>query len=463
MAVSGFSQETRARATSTLSKVFYLASRGRRVRLRPLQLNAQEGHSPSAGRLLQVRGREDASRLSTLVTNAALAKFEMSELGIAKLFGVRSVSRRRVTVLPSVFEDETDRRIRLVYKEVIARFAAGVPRSGIELALRKFGFAIREESKFAKRQYVLSQPQIRYAGVDLLEAANKLAELDEVVFAVPNFVSEFRREALPLPRPEQWHLKDSHGEDVRARAAWGVTAGARRVVIAVLDDGVDTRHPDIRLRLARHPDPANRKDIVGRDFFLPDTHPDHYNPEPKSFRYPYDQMDGNDIHGTPCAGVAAADGRGREKVYGIAPKCRLLPVKVFHGDELATDSRVADAIRYASRCAHVLSCSWSGPDTPDIAFALEDAKAARGGRGAVVCAATGNERRNAVAYPANDPNVIAVGASTDGARPLRGRDRGAKTPAAHHRPGARHSVYRLPKKDAGARAQSCWQAASRPC
>lgn len=156
-------------------------------------------------------------------------------------------------------------------------------------------------------------------------------------------------------------------------------------------------------------------DKVGRDFFLPVDHPDHFNPRPKKFRMPYDDMPGNDIHGTPCAGVVAATGPA---AYGIAPGCRILAVKVFHADEFAADERVADAMRYAATKADILSCSWSGSTSADIQMALEDVKrTGRKGRGATVFCATGNESRPgrpaAVGFPARDPNAIGVGASTD--------------------------------------------------
>jgi subtilisin family serine protease len=61
----------------------------------------------------------------------------------------------------------------------------------------------------------------------------------------------------------------------------------------------------------------------------------------------------------------------------------------------------------------VLSMSWTGPQSTDIEFALEDALAQRGGKGAVLLAATGNDSRRSVGYPARDPNVIGVGACTD--------------------------------------------------
>lgn len=80
---------------------------------------------------------------------------------------------------------------------------------------------------------------------------------------------------------------------------------------------------------------------------------------------------------------------------------------------MAPDERVADAIRYAALNADILSCSWSGGVSLDIHSALEDAGRSRGGRGVAVFCAAGNGLGAPICFPAQDPHVIAVGASTD--------------------------------------------------
>ena len=42
----------------------------------------------------------------------------------------------------------------------------------------------------------------------------------------------------------------------------------------------------------------------------------------------------NDIHRTPCAGVAAACGNNNAGVTGIAYRCRILPIKVWGSPNL---------------------------------------------------------------------------------------------------------------------------------
>ena len=100
------------------------------------------------------------------------------------------------------------------------------------------------------------------------------------------------------------------------------------------------------------------------------------------FHAPFDDTDTNDIHGTACAGVAAAMGNNGKGVVGIAWNCRLMAVKILAGPDLAPNDRIADAIRYAAEHADVVSCSWGVARHPDIESAIDYAvERGRGGRG----------------------------------------------------------------------------------
>jgi subtilisin family serine protease len=314
---------------------------------------------------------------------------------------------------PAVFRERDSGLVRMVHREVIVRFRPGLSAERRERLLAGQGLELRRENALVPDQVVAVDR--RREGPEMLELCNGFVEDDDVVFATPNFVSEYRRGALLEPMAEQWHLLNRSlaagqvaGEDVNAVTAWP-QAGDTVITVAVLDDGVDIDHPNLRDAIWTNPD-ASRPDVHGRDFFLPDDHPDHFNPRPKQFVFPFDQMPGNDIHGTPCAGVIAARAQG---AMGVAQRVRVLPVKIFHADSLAQDERVADAIRYAAVNADILSCSWSGPRSTDIELAIEDAgRLGRGGKGAAIFCASGNDN-GPVGHPAALPATIAVGASTD--------------------------------------------------
>jgi subtilisin family serine protease len=301
----------------------------------------------------------------------------------------------------------------VVYREIVVRFRPGTPERTVQRLCRRHGLAVKRVNTWMPDQVVISDPDYRRAGVDLFAISNQLGETDEVRFATPNFVSEFGRAGpgartrtrtrtrVPVAAPDQWHLAL-----VRAPEAWATTAGVPGVVVAVLDDGVDLRHPALRKRLWRNPD-KQAKDRHGRDFFVKEGTREHFDPGPKVAAEPYHVADINDLHGTQCAGLIAADGVRP----GTAPRCKLLPVKVFHALDFAANEHVANAIRWAGLHADVLSCSWfGGAAFDDISFALEDLGAARGGRGAPALFATANHGHAKVRFPASDPNAIAVGA-----------------------------------------------------
>jgi subtilisin family serine protease len=323
---------------------------------------------------------------------------------------------------PAVFREVRSGLMRIVHREIVIRFRNGTSDKLQKQILAKHDLKVRARNRYVGTQVVAYDATEQRQGAQLVEIANDCSSMPEVVFATPNFVSEFRRKAVQIPKihAEQWHLRNTGaagqhaGEDVDAIGAWKITMGRGTITVAVLDDGVDVEHPHLKRNIRRKPDATEPRDLVGRDFFVPDDEsPEHFDPRPKRFKYPYDVMTGNDIHGTPCAGVIAATGLNGASC-GIAPKCRILPVKVFHADDLAADSRVADAIRYAALHADILSCSWTGPRSTDIELALQDARTlGRGGRGATVFAAAGNGSGRPVGYPASDPLAIAVGASTD--------------------------------------------------
>ena len=393
----------------------YMTADGTVVALNPIPVDSFVDQGTP---VLRLSGREYAAMATGRVLRAAQMHFEypVSGAGGAVRAGRAAVARDELARVIEhkrfdVFEDGDSRLLRLVYREIVLRLRPDVKPAQRKALLAKYGLGLRHVNAYNPRQMVVYDSASGRTGAELVVLALELADAAEVAFATPNFVSQYRRDATTgaasAPAAAQWHLKL-----VRARQAWATTRGKSGIRVAVLDDGVDVEHPELRTNLRRTPDPAEPRDLLGRDFFLPDTDPDHFNPRPKRFRAPFGQMAGNDIHGTPCAGVAV--GRG-PKSFGLAPRCRLLPVKIFHADDLAADAQVADAIRYAGACADVLSCSWTGSASPDLQAAIADVVAGgRGGRGAVVVCATGNDQRPRVGYPARDPNCIAVGASTDG-------------------------------------------------
>jgi subtilisin family serine protease len=337
---------------------------------------------------------------------------------------VNALPRRLAThvsrTMPVFIERES--KLKLVATEqILVSFKPNASAARTRKLLNDLGLTVTGASEFDRSRKILVPSSVRRAS-RTLDLANQLVAADDLVsYAAPNFLAEVRKGTVNDPQfGQQWHLDNTGqpsgiaGEDVRALGAWAKVAGGKSaIVIAIIDDGIDLNHPDLKANIWTNPSRTAR-DRHGRDF-VDDSGP--YNPNPKVFNAPFDDTDTNDIHGTPCAGVAAAVGNNRKGVVGVAWSCRLMAVKILAGPGLAPNDRIADAIRYAAQHADVLSCSWGVARHPDIERAIDFAvERGRGGRGSVVCVATGNDGESRIGFPSTHEKAIAVGACNDRGR-----------------------------------------------
>ena len=162
--------------------------------------------------------------------------------------------------------------------------------------------------------------------------------------------------------------------------AWSITSGTEDVIVAVVDSGVSRGHPDLIGKL-----------LQGHDFLNGDNEPE------------------DDIgHGTAVAGIVAAASDDGVGIAGVAPRARILPVKVG-SVEGAPISTLAQGIIWAvNQGADVINLSLVADQT---SMALQDALLYAYNNGVPVVAAAGNDP-NAVTYPGAYPEAISVGAST---------------------------------------------------
>jgi subtilisin family serine protease len=326
--------------------------------------------------------------------------------------------------VPTVYRDARTKLLRCVYREIIVRFKVKVPMRRRRAHLSDLGLELVRLGTASPHHFVVRDAGDKRQGDDLIQLANTLAERDDdVLYATPNFLSEYRRNSPPIIPREQWHLDNTgffpgqtKDQDIRAKQAWEIAQGSPNIIVAVLDDGVDIDHPALKNQIWRNPNAA-APDQFGRDYFLDPADPGFNNPRPKVFNSPFTDALQNDIHGTPCAGLIAAFAPDA-RAFGVAPGCKILPVKIFHASELASDEKVGQAIRYAAEIADILSCSWDGPETPLTAEAIATAASTgRHGKGCAIFCAVGDEGSGTVGFPASLPAAIAVGASTDGGLP----------------------------------------------
>jgi serine protease len=198
----------------------------------------------------------------------------------------------------------------------------------------------------------------------------------------------------------QWNFAGPNGVD--APGAWGNVAAAGRpggqgVTVAVLDTGV--AYPDGPAHPGS-PDLAAARIEPGHDFV---DHDDE----------PYDENG----HGTHVASTIAEQTGNGTGLTGLAYGVTLLPVRVLDRTGSGAASTIALGVRYAAdHGADIvnLSLNFRGRD-PDPAglHDLGEELAYAHDRGTLIVVGTGNDGASAVAYPASDPNVLAVGATTE--------------------------------------------------
>lgn len=207
--------------------------------------------------------------------------------------------------------------------------------------------------------------------------------------------------------PYQWHYTMIHLPE-----AWDMTVGSDDVIVAVVDTGILSRHPDLQGRIIAGydfiSDAASARDGDGRD------------PDPEDEGDLFGGPGQSSFHGAHVSGTIAAATNNAVGVSGGTWQTRIMPLRAL-GVDGGTAFDVAEAIRYAAglpnvtgrlpeRRADIINLSLVGMpgETPaSIELrAIQEAAAA----GVIIVGAAGNDRSSLPAYPAAAPEVISVSA-----------------------------------------------------
>ncbi|MGC9445259.1 MAG: S8 family serine peptidase [Candidatus Methanospirareceae archaeon] len=202
------------------------------------------------------------------------------------------------------------------------------------------------------------------------------------IFSNPHieFVEE-NQKCYPLMIPDdtyygsQWHL-----DKIGAPEAWDITTGNPSVIIAILDTGVDTDHPDLEDNIFHGRNlwkdyPGNIEDVHG--------------------------------HGTATAGTAAAVMNNGIGVASIAGNCRLMPIRVSGPSGWSNTFVLSEALIFAAKGkARVASISYDVRGAQALSYA---AKYFRDQGGLVFC---GGGNYNIEWSDGPNPYVISVSGTT---------------------------------------------------
>lgn len=112
-----------------------------------------------------------------------------------------------------------------------------------------------------------------------------------------------------------WYLKA-----ININKAWEQTTGDKKIVIAVIDNGFEINHPELKGKAIK---PYNVIDKTA-------------NVSPS-----------NQNHGTHVASTIVANGNNNQGIVGICPDCSFMPIKVQDQNGIISNTYIIDAILYA--------------------------------------------------------------------------------------------------------------------
>lgn len=269
----------------------------------------------------------------------------------------------------------------------------------LEQMANDYEMSIVEKNRYMPLWYTLSCVN---SSLDPIAAANLFHETKCFEHAEPAFYMYNISQSNDTFYEDQWNLKNRGQNcgvsniDINIESAWNITKG-KNVVVAVVDNGIDMKHPDLE------------DNIYDVSF-------DAVTETPQSIIW--------GGHGTACAGIIGAIQNNGIGVSGVAPECKLMSISFCYVSVLAAfgiyvneASMLANAINVAWNCdADVISNSWGGgAESSFIDNAITAALTqGRGGLGCVVVFSAGNAAPNdntGVRYPANsNPDILCVGA-----------------------------------------------------
>ncbi|MBN2227659.1 MAG: S8 family serine peptidase [candidate division Zixibacteria bacterium] len=200
----------------------------------------------------------------------------------------------------------------------------------------------------------------------------------------------------------QYYLNNNEHEeiDIDVTRAWDITTGSNQAVVAVIDAGCIQSHEDL----------DSSRVLWNRGW---DYYDDDYDPSPGN----------NSAHGVACQGIITAKLNNSLGVSGIAPQCKMIPIKIFDADEYGSSdntipekaiNRALSYYRFYKYVPMVISCSWGyrpGTYIDNIAAIIDEAVS----MGVPIVFSSGNYGQyfcigQSMGFPASLETTIGVGA-----------------------------------------------------
>ncbi|HEY1309762.1 MAG TPA: S8 family serine peptidase [Pseudolabrys sp.] len=262
---------------------------------------------------------------------------------------------------------------RYVPNEVVLAVSNTVSPAQIDALQTRFRLTRLESQTFQLSGTTLYRWRVP-SGISVPRAVQALQGDARVTSVQPNYLFTMQQGEPAAPQEgdaAQYELAKLHLPQAHTLAK------GDKILIAVIDSGVDVNHPDLAGAI------TETYDTLGQPFT------------------PHK-------HGTAIAGLIAAHGR----LMGAAPGARILAIRAFNPTDKGADGTTFNILKgldwAAAHDARIINMSFAGPADPAIHHSLEAARK----KGIVLIAAVGNAgAKSPPLYPAADPNVIAVTAT----------------------------------------------------
>ena len=199
----------------------------------------------------------------------------------------------------------------------------------------------------------------------------------------------------------QWYLSK-----IKADQAWEKISASPDIVIAVIDSGIDIKHPDLKENIW-----TNEREVAnsGRDDdnngFIDDKYGwDFVNnvPDPAP-KFIEGWTESGISHGTLIAGIISATGNNGEGIAGVTWQAKIMALKAFNDKGEGKLSDIVRAIDYAiNNGAHIINLSFMNLEYSD---SLQEAIARAHRAGLIIVAAAGNELGGGQGYNTKDKPV----------------------------------------------------------
>lgn len=210
-----------------------------------------------------------------------------------------------------------------------------------------------------------------------------------------------------------WGINGTH-----STAAWNqITKGSRKVVVAVIDTGIDTNHPDLKDNLWKNAGEMGLdKNGLNKSTNGIDDDNNGYIDDLHGWDFVYNRPIKSDSHGhgTHVAGVIGAVGSNGIGVSGISPQVSLMALNYYNttgSQDHQNLKNTVKAIKYAvANGAHIINYSGGGSEASSKEFAaIKEAF----NKGILFVSAAGNKKpteKVSAYYPADYtlPNIISV-------------------------------------------------------